>query len=588
MSSVDQSHIQPSQYQYSLSPRINTGTFPLRSPPQPNHMSKLTHAISDDNSGGIKNHASTSPASGYSKSGPAEKLDTVSQKFANFSIRSRDNPGAEKMSSVCRFLDQLVNLKDAHSIIQNPKDFSFYKSLEQEYKLNTHCEPKHDSHDDAFSSVAAHLAIPFDLWLRDEICIKDINVKVTMLKEINGMINAELKDMSNQSTLEVTLNYYSKLLTAYNFYEIPARNTTYKQLTSNDHDQNYKFHDSINEELEVNKHRVSSATDFDFGSLEKPYFHNSNNSSSEVNSNSNSNSNSNNHNSNNSRASISSNSSRKRFSSFLNGGNSNKEGANVSTSPPEQRDASHRRSQLSTPTTPPQPQFKNFSTTSTPSTSFSYHQHQHQSDRSPTPKSRLSEDANGTPNSLNSGVNSILSKSRLYNRIKRNRESGSSVNSNLSHQSNSSNRNSVTTNASGSSRRKSSVTNVKHLFGGAGSTSGNASLAGDVSSFDSSRTLMPPDSLYSNEYVVLTKQEKLENSKEKHEYYRQVEELVKQSRWVLSILFNSSGPSSDKDNSKLEKLIDFITSKVFQFILIDAITMILTYCDLKCCNFKPV
>lgn len=609
MSSIDQQHQSPYQYQYS--PKINTGAFPLRSPPQNNHMIH-TFTANNSSSNVLDNTMATAP-SRFSKT--LEPSEYVTTQFQNLSVGPRTVPNSAKLSSLCLFFDHIVNLKDAETILQKTKDFQFYKNLQQQHDQEASVKNGVSGkvYDELFTSLGAHLAIPFDLWLRDEICIKDIKVKVTMLKEINGMIDAELKDVANQSSFEVTLNYYGKLLTAYNFYEIPLRSSAYKQLTgsanrngNSNHIINGSFHDQIDEELEFNRDRLStSSPDFDFGYLEKPFYRshsNQSNDSSPITHHD-------------KRTSTSSVLSKKRFSSFLTGGSGShhKEGQNGPTSSPDVRDGNHRRSQFLTPTTQPQPHFKQFSsstststsTTTPPSSHYQQQQQQQQQDGSPTPKSHLYENANGTPPSSHNhnsmSVNNILSKLKLYNRMKRNRELASSVNTSTSHQSYPSNRSSIATTASGGgvvsssggSRRRSLVTNVKHLFGGGGgnnnnSGSGNSSTNGDVSSFDSSRTLMPADSYpQSTENIVLTKEEKLENSKDKHEYYIQIDQLMKETRRILTILFNSSD-SSVKGNAKLGKLVDFVTTKVFKFLLIDVVSMILTYCDLKCCNFKVV
>ena len=587
--SLDPPHQHQSQYQYQYSPKINTGTFPLKSPSQQNP----SHRFSSDILSNTSYSTATSSPSGYSKS--AERPDTVTGQLAHLSLDPRGITNGEKMGSICRFLSHLVNLRDPEIMLQKTKDFQYYKAFEQQYNMHTHSM---DGDEALFTTIGPHFAIPFDLWLRDEICIKDIKVKITMLKEINGMIGAELKDLSNKSTFEVTLNYYGKLLNAYNFYEIPTRTSTYKQLTGNG---NGGLHNQIEEELEFNRNRMSNSSDFEFGQLEKPFYRNHSNQSNDSSPHVGNSNNNNNNGGNSNRASTSSVQSKKRLSSFLTGGSSshhnNKDGPNVSASSPDLRDANHRRSQLLTPSTPPQPQFKHFSTTSTaPVTSHGYQQQ----DGSPTPKGHY-DDPNVTPTSSNNAVNNLLSKLRLYNKMKRNRELASSVNSTTSHQSYSGNRSSVTTTASGGSRRRSLGTNIKHLLGGGngsgsgsgsgsggGGGGGNGSPTGDASSFDSSRTLMPPDlDLQSSENVVFTNEEKLENCKDKHEYYCQVDQLIKESKRILKFLFNSND-SRVRESTKIGKLVEFITAKVFKFILIDAVTMILTYCDLKCCNFKLI
>ncbi|KAI5970183.1 hypothetical protein CANMA_000794 [Candida margitis] len=611
MSTVDQQ-----QHQYS--PSIKTGSFSMRSP----HLNRVNNNNITDKS------TSTPPPTRYSRTSSS---DYVTGQFQSLSLGSRSVPHSGKMTSICQFFDQVFNLKDSETILQKSKDGQFYKTLQQDFNLKPQLPfPQAGGEgvkDALFTSIGPHLTIPFDIWLRDEICINDVKVKNTMLREINGMIEAELKDVENQSSSEVTLNYYGKLLKAYNFYEIPVRNSSH--LVSEDGNRNGNgngngtLQEHFDEELEIRRDRMGSFTsnpDFDFGSLEKPFYRSHSNQSNDSQSHQNK------------RISASSMSSKKRFSSFLTGSgsgghNNNKDGSNVSSSSPDLRDGNHRRSHLSTPTTPPQPHFRQFSTSSSSSTStpasystptsssppshYFQQQQQQQSqqfrhDGSPTPKSHLFEDPNGTPTSSHNSmsVNNLLSKSRLYNRMKKHRESASSVNTNSSHQSYPSNRSSITTAASGGagsssggSRRRSSVTtNVKHLFGtngnnNGGGGSGSNSVNGDVSSFDSSRTLMPTESYPPSPFdnLALTKEEKLENNKDKHEYYNAVTQLMRESRRILQILFNSNNNNNNnKDTSKLAKLIDFITTKVFKFILIDVFTMVLTYCDLKCCNFRNI
>ena len=69
-----------------------------------------------------------------------------------------------------------------------------------------------------------NLVFPADIWIRDEIKVKDAKIKTTMLNEVNELIETELKDVNDQTTFEeITLNYYAKLLVAYKVYDIPTR-----------------------------------------------------------------------------------------------------------------------------------------------------------------------------------------------------------------------------------------------------------------------------------------------------------------------------------------------------------------------------
>lgn len=68
-----------------------------------------------------------------------------------------------------------------------------------------------------------NIAFPPDIWLRDDICIKDVKVKLTMLNEINLWLEQELGGTATDVNEELTLLYYEKLLQAYNFYDMPSR-----------------------------------------------------------------------------------------------------------------------------------------------------------------------------------------------------------------------------------------------------------------------------------------------------------------------------------------------------------------------------
>lgn len=68
-----------------------------------------------------------------------------------------------------------------------------------------------------------NVAFPADIWLRDDVAIKDARVKTTMLLEINSWLEQELTGATAEMNEEATLSYYEKLLRAYNFYEMPQR-----------------------------------------------------------------------------------------------------------------------------------------------------------------------------------------------------------------------------------------------------------------------------------------------------------------------------------------------------------------------------
>ncbi|KGU23298.1 hypothetical protein MGK_05198, partial [Candida albicans P57055] len=176
----------------------------------------------------------------------------------------------------------------------------------------------------------------------------------------------------------------------------------------------------------------------------------------------------------------------------------------------------------------------------------------------------------------------LLTKTKLYGRIKKHRESQASINSTGSQPSINSNRNSVSTNAtatSSGSRRRSNYT--INSFGGGNSAAPNTPT---LSLLSSSISTIQDEHFHQENHTSYSIQElKLENSKEKYEYYIQILRLFKNSEKILKILINSHNI-----NNKLLKFIEFIKKKLLKFIMIDIMSMILTYCDLQCINFYNI
>ena len=138
------------------------------------------------------------------------------------------------------------------------------------------------------------------------------------------------------------------------------------------------------------------------------------------------------------------------------------------------------------------------------------------------------------------------------------------MNSNMSLQSlGSNNRNSVSTNAtttSVGSRRRSNY-------------------AVSSTSLGASTSLLSSASTIHDETI----EQRVENLKDKYEYYIQILRLYKNSEKILRVLVNSHNI-----NNKLLKFIEFIKKRLLKFIMIDIMSMMLTYCDLQCVNFYNV
>lgn len=460
----------------------------------------------------------------------------ISSSFQQLSLNIPP-PDTKKFNFICLFFNHILNLKDPTIILEKEKDI---------LKFNKLCKIETDEEQQPVE-ILKNLVFPPDIWIRDEIKVKDIKIKSTMLNEVNEMIETELKDVNDQSTFEeITLNYYAKLLVAYKFYDIPIRVS---------HPTPYLAHNRVLEEEEEDGNR---SPDFDFGFLEKPVYRTSSNQSSGSSK------------SKDRRSSTGSNLSKKRFLSFL-GGSTSTSSPESSTQPPSIPQSNMSNSpppQLQYPILPP-PQTSQQQQQQQQQQQLVQQQQRHSqhSASSSSPKQQHTPLAttSSSPTLPQEGTfNSILSKSKLYGRIKKHRESQASMNSNMSLQSlGSNNRNSVSTNAtttSVGSRRRSNY-------------------AVSSTSLGASTSLLSSASTIHDETI----EQRVENLKDKYEYYIQILRLFKNSEKILRVLVNSHNI-----NNKLLKFIEFIKKRLLKFIMIDIMSMMLTYCDLQCVNFYNV
>ncbi|CUM48930.1 uncharacterized protein AC631_03146 [Debaryomyces fabryi] len=161
------------------------------------------------------------------------------------------------------------------------------------------------------------------------------------------------------------------------------------------------------------------------------------------------------------------------------------------------------------------------------------------------------------------GLNNILAKSRIYNKLKKHRLTGS-VTSNISSPSSTpySNRNSIgttMTNNSYNSKRR-----------------GSSSLASPE--ITEGRILNIP-SPKENQPIILTSVQKLENQRDKFEYYSQMKRLKFLTRRVIKHLDHS------QESYDLVKILEFVNKCVVKFIFIDISQMIILYGQRKAYNF---
>lgn len=504
---------------------------------------------------------------------------------------------------ICSFLSHILNLRDPVQILEKVKDTNFYNSIQYP-----------DGYDEILKiEIMKNIVFPFDTWLRDEVSVKDIKIKIILLNEINTMMELELQTADDQTSFEeITLNYYAKLLTAYKMYDMPARstylfntatttagnntsstssNTNNSHSTNNNNNNNSTFalgsaniiDESIDERFE-HVGDLRSTNDSEFNYLGKPLYRTNSNLSQKSQGSS----------TQNRRASTSSSLSRRRFSSLLNvGSNQNKHGSDSSL---ENDTNAPLSKQISSPHTPPQRPFLQFNFNHHLSSSSSsgansdanlngnFNTHSNafvNGNGSPTMKSSRPtlHDGNSTT------FNSILSKLKIYTRMKKHRELNASLGSNLSQQTQPSNRSSISTTQTGQTsvgtRRRSMGLGISHP---------NQSNTSASSSFVSTNTLVmatpPPPTLLpqlNREENIATSEQRHENAKNKYDYYIQLFKLEKNSQRILKILNNLH-----TINNKLLKFIEFIKSKLLKFIVIDIMCMILGYAELQSSNFQNV
>lgn len=476
-------------------------------------------------------------------------------------------PDSKKFNFVCVFFNRILNLKDPTIILEKNKDIGKFNEVVKIDRQQSKQQP---------IEIMKNLVFPADIWIRDEIKVKDAKIKTTMLNEVNELIETELKDVNDQTTFEeITLNYYAKLLVAYKVYDIPTRTiyNSYPNYIQNsillsleeEEEQQQQQNQNQNHNEDNNKN-----LEFDFGFLEKPVYRTSSNQSNSS------------QKSKDKRSSNGSTLSRKRFLSFL-GSNGHGHGHGNSSSKDSSPDHNHTQphsqqyhhSQMASPTTPT-------SQINLPPPNLHLHLHLHLHLLQQSQHHQHSSLSSSPTFQQEGTFNNLLTKTKLYGRIKKHRESQASINSTGSQHSINSNRNSVSTNATATSlgsRRRSNYT--INSFGGGNSAAPNTPT---LSLLSSSISTIQDEHFHQENHTSYSIQElKLENLKEKYEYYIQILRLFKNSEKILKILINSHNI-----NNKLLKFIEFIKKKLLKFIMIDIMSMILTYCDLQCINFYNI
>ncbi|KAK6454251.1 uncharacterized protein RJT20DRAFT_57347 [Scheffersomyces xylosifermentans] len=425
---------------------------------------------------------------------------------------------AKKYNIICLFLTHILNLDDPKLVL--PQDPPL--RLEPPEKI---------------IEIIPNVVFPYDVWIKGDVTIKDIKIKTTMLQEINNMIEQDLTSHADQPVnVETTLSYYEKLLAAYKVYEFPtarrgSSNGASPSMLSN---SGFSAHSSaLREEDEENipngghghgnlkritSNQSSIASQKAFSANGTPSY--SSPSPTMTNS-----------------KRFTANTRdflvpRKRFSVLM-GHNNSDDANNTSNNYPNGAANSHGNITHA--------------------------------------NGSLAHNNGAGANGNDQALNSILGKSRIYNKIKKHRESAGSLSSNVSRDSsystnnNNNNRNSVsttlTTNSSVGSRRRSSATWSpevnEHRFGTPGHP-GSPTLAA-----------LP----------ALSAQQRLDNQKDKYDYYVHLIRLLVITERLLTIVVNDNNKSGYND--KWVKYLDFIKKRILKFIIIDTTQMIMDYAKVK-------
>lgn len=466
-------------------------------------------------------------------------LETPTQLFQSLSLSIPNS--STQFDYIEAFLVLLLNLPDESAMIAIEK----FNDEDVTIKLNPNR-----------NEILPDILLPNDIWLRDNINVKDVKIKVTMLNEINSMITREISQLQ-QPLDETSLLYYQKLLLAYKFYDAPVRRSfglsNDFSLKEDIAEESGEF--TIDESKLLNRTNSNQSSTTSLKTHHSYFSHSANSLGNNVSTTNNSlhnngnglpysNSNNPKRSSNQSREPVLS---RKRFLSLVNHGNSNNSNNNIQN----------------TSITTPNMSTNGFGTTSPTSIAFS------NDFASPTSNTL----GHSTPHNITSleetisgpneddqtkkqqTLNSLLNKSKIYNKIKKNRELSASMNSNVSTPSLPSNRNSVNTIATGVSQNSKSK------------RSSNLTSPEANSAIDLKHSSMVPVPAFAS----LSISQRQEIQRNKFEYYTQLKQLLIIVKKILSNFQN------DSNDVKCYKLMDFIKRYLFKFVVLDVSDMVVSY-----------
>lgn len=418
--------------------------------------------------------------------------------------------------------ETIENMTDSMQALLLPEEFNKYKVIGLILKqflnlgdpaaiLDTSDESHPDFPNPKIAPMFPNIVLPDTIWLTDDIIIKDVAIKNNILSEVIATIELEFKD-SSDNFQDITLNYYEKLLTAYKVYDMPGY-----RFPTDSSSFNSTFYNPIDEEDEEDEYNIDPYDD-KFENGKTLYRTKSNQSLNSI----------------------------RAFGKRLSSSTTKKKRNLSSINHPDD----------------------------SPNGKQADNQSPHGKSRPQLTTSKKSQ-ATNRPNSEQGTLNSILSKLRIYNRIKNSRrESLLSMTSNGS---------STPTQNNGNG----------HGNNGSGVAPSGASTY-SYSNNNVCPSLPRPNSAYSSylysqeesvgtidqspSHTPLTREQKLEHRREKHEYYIHLQKVLTLSDKILQRLISSN-------LVKLIKFLEFIKGKILRFVIIDIMTMIKRYCELYAANF---
>lgn len=426
-------------------------------------------------------------------------------------------------SFIAMLLSRILNLEDANQILPKEKELQAkYSPTEEEFSFNSKSSKKS-------IDILPSIAIPTDIWLVDNIQVKDIKIKTNILQEINA-ITSESMNID-----ETTLLYHEKLLSAYKVYDIPNRQSIVSYYTNSVYSTSSYIGESLKEE-EEDTDLVRTL---------------SNNSS-------------------HSQKTQKSQKSQKSQTSSQGGGLKTQ----IATAQPQiihSNGAIHSNGSANGQLNGSSQNGQHLKRSSGLSqrkrflallglVTHSHHDEQTTSPSTPT-----------TPiDDKQQNLNNLITKSRIYNKIKRHRESGSSLNLTMSTYSNRNSISTTNTTTSNSSRRRS---NSSYFLGNQENDLKISQIQSNTAS--STASIVAPSVASLSPLPLLSPAQKSENRKLKYDYYIQLGELKATTQKIVE--FSIANSSDSAGTAKLMKFIEFIKKKVLRFVIIDIFQMIVDY-----------